>query len=260
MANMTYHEFTIKKKNGKVRHIVNPSADLKRYQRSQNPVLYGHFLRVAGDYADCFHGFIPERNAVTGATKHIGFKTTIMFDLVNFFDTVYYEHITDAGVFLNKTMQDRFFHKNGYAAQGFPSSPMLANIAAIPFIRSVDAFLAATFGLGQYALTIYADDIQISFNNEAKGIWQAVRTMVEDQAVAYKFLINPRKTRVRFAKYGARRILGLNVTDTKVTASRETNRKVRALRYQVSSDGEKGQVLGGMVTWQRCNLPNTTYD
>lgn len=255
MADMTYHEFKILKKNGKTRNIVNPSDALKRYQRSQAPALYKHFLAQAGTIADCFHGFIPKRNAVTGARKHIGFKTTIMFDLVAFFDNVYYEHVTDAGVLLNAKNQTYLFHKDGYAAQGFPSSPMIANIAAIPLIKDLDSWLAGKFGKTNYCLTIYADDIQISFNDELKATWQEVRDTVYTKATDYRFEINPRKTRVRFAKYGARKILGLNVTDTDVIATRRTNRKTRAVAHQVSYDGTKGQVLGGLRTWQKCVLP-----
>ena len=254
MADMSYHEFTIQKKNGKTRKIVNPSASLKRYQRAQTPALYKHFLKAADHHAASFHGFIPGRNAVTGAKQHIGFQTTIMFDLVAFFDNVYYEHITDAGVLLNKQNQERLFHKAGYAAQGFPSSPMLANIAAIPLIWDLSTWLTTQFG-NDFALTIYADDIQISFNDEAKSTWQLVRDTVYTTATNYRFAINPTKTRVRFAKYGARKILGLNVTDTAVIASRRTNRKVRALLHQVTHDTAKGQALGGMRTWQKCILP-----
>jgi len=259
MADMSYHEFSITKKNGKVRNIVNPSSALKKYQRSRQFELHAHFLEAAGALASCFHGFIPHRNAVTGARGHIGFETTIMFDLVNFFDNIFYEHITDAGVLLNAKDQKHLFHKSGYTAQGFPSSPMLANIAAIPLVRAMDHKLKEQFGKDNYALVIYADDISISFNNTDKQQWQAVRETITALALSNRFEINPKKTRVRFAKYGARKILGLNVTDKEVVATRKTNRKTRAVAQQVTTDGTKGQVLGGLRTWQK-SLPPKQYN
>lgn len=252
---MTRTKFTIRKKNGKLRHIVAPSVKLKAYQRkllkTKFEPLLNDLLAKSGLY-EIFHGFRHRKNSVTAASYHIGYKATVMFDLANFFDTVTSEHIKRGGYTLTESEIQYCLHDD-YCAQGFPTSPTLCNIALIPFIKTIRSGLSAEFE--DFALTIYADDIQVSINRTDKDSWHKVRTIVTEAAETHKFAINPNKTRVRFAKYGARRILGVNVTDTGITATRKTNRKVRAVAHRVKFDKSKKQVLGGLRTWQLCKPP-----
>ncbi len=256
---MTYEEHTIRKKSGKIRKIVAPDAELKKYQRHELDTCFTPiFNKIAAenDLTQCFHGFVPRKNSVTAAAQHIGYKTTIMFDFANFFDTITYTHLEAGGITLTLEQAKYCLHKDGYCAQGFPSSPMLANIAIIPFVKHMCAWLKLETH-DDFVFTIYADDIQISINSEDKRDWQQIRDRVYKQAIEHNLVINPSKTRVRFAKYGARRILGVNVTNDSVVATRKTNRKVRAVRHQVNTipDSGKGQVLGGLRTWQGCHYP-----
>lgn len=250
-----YKEFVIKKKNGKQRKIVSPSSELKALQRDKVFQLYPQFKALAGNLANRFHGFIPKRNSITAATQHIGFSSTTMYDLENFFDTVTDTHIRAAGLHIPISEHHIVYHRDGYTAQGFPSSPMLANIAAIPFMREIEQRLILLAGKGNFALTIYADDIQISLHQDSKSIWQTVHKIVNESAKKANLVINPSKTRTRFAKYGFIRMLGVNITPNGIVATRKTNRKVRAVRQQVDKKQPKGQVLGGLRTWQKCLYP-----
>lgn len=249
----SYSEFSIKKKSGKQRKIVNPNASLKRYQKRAARLLYKDFKRLSGRAFHRFHGFVPHRNPVTAATAHIGFAATGMYDFSDFFDNVRDSHLKEAGLNLSTQNLELLFHKDGYTAQGFPSSPMLTNIALIPFIKELESVLKAT--KAKYALTIFADDIQISLNETSRSIWKEVGQTVKTIALSHQFKINPNKTRIKFAKYGSRRILGVNVTDEGILPTRKTNRKVRAVREQVKRGLPKGQVLGGLRTWQKCHYP-----
>lgn len=251
----TYSEFVIKKKNGKIRKIVNPSPELKKYQRSRLKHLTHEFMRLAGDLHTKFHGFVPYRNSRTACEHHIGFEATTMFDFTDFFDTVTRKHLKAAGLKLNPDDDQYLFHKDGYCGQGFPTSPMLANIAIIPLISELDSLLRANLGTGNYAITVYADDIQISTNKVGPMYLKSLKETVEQVVKTHNLVLNPNKTRTKYTKYGARRILGMNVWDDKITATRKTNRKVRAVRNQVDKGQPKGQVLGGLRNWQNCPRP-----
>lgn len=252
---MTYEEHVIKKKSGKLRKIVAPDPELKQYQKSRIPYLYKEFKKLASSNGvlHSFHGFLPNRNAVTAAHMHIGFNTTIMFDLENFFDNVVEHHLYIQGLELSEKDKDLLLHKLGYAAQGFPSSPMVANIAAIPIIEEIKRKMKGIHK--KYVITIYADDIQISINTEDKQSIDKIKENVIIASSSFGFKINPNKTRVRFQKYGYRKILGLNVGRNDIQPTRKTNRKVRAVAQQVSKGTDKGCNLGGLRTWQKCKYP-----
>jgi hypothetical protein len=240
-----YKEFVLKKKNGKVRKIVAPNKVLLRYQRKKLPEMLAYYVQeVSGSpIEDTAHGFIRGRNVVTAAQKHIGFESTIMMDLSNFFDTVF-THM------LPKTFQDSlFFHNEGYCAQGFATSPMLANIASIPMLHAIHTLLDNVCD-GEFAFTIYADDIQISTNIESYDHIGRLINQITRKIEASGFAVNASKTRVKFAKYGFRRILGVNVGDNCVRATRKTMRKIRAAKHQCNYHS-----LGGLVNWSKCSLP-----
>jgi len=228
---MEYREFEIPKKNGKKRKIVAPDAEL-----------------------ETFHGFIKNRNCVSAAIQHIGYAATLMMDISQFFDSVKPEHLTEE--FKNDKL---LWHKDGYAAQGFPSSPMLANIAILPVIHDILNRFKKELKTSETRLTVYADDIQISVDY-LDEIAEAER-IVKEAFAAHGFIINETKTRVKHAKYGYRRILGINVGKTSIQATRKTKRRIRAIAHnlkQIEDPLERkrlGQILGGITVWGKCLLP-----
>lgn len=249
---MTYKEHTIPKKNGKVRKIVAPDRELLRYQRSKLSALERLYHRqaLAVRLQSIAHGFIRGRNCVTAAEQHIGFKSTIIMDLSNFFDTVN-RSMFSAPIYHEISKDDRLWHKDGYAAQGFATSPILANLAILPAMKALRDFLDKSGH--RYALTIYADDLQVSTDIEdAVAVYDEIGKVVESIMEAHGFKINPNKTRIRFAKYGYRRILGINVGDEHVRASRKVMRKIRAARHQ-----ENNTSLGGLTNWSLCHKPRS---
>ena len=202
---------------------------------------------------------------MTGAKKHIGFEATIMMDFSNFFDTIFRNKF-DQNIFNSLDINDEYlFHKDGYTAQGFPSSPTLCNIALIDFVKDLKEWLKTRFGRDNFALVLYADDISISYNKISKvkdyktrrsEEWKEIRDFVTDLSIKYELKINKQKTRVRFAKYGYRRILGINVGDTDIRATRSIVKKIRKNEYKRDSgDSHAGLVLGGLRTWSRMILP-----
>ena len=86
----SYKEHLIPKKNGKFRKIVAPSKDLLNYQQSKLKYIEKVYKAEVTKHniENIIHGFVPGKNCVTAAKQHIGFNTTIVMDLADFFDTV----------------------------------------------------------------------------------------------------------------------------------------------------------------------------
>lgn len=245
---MPYREFNIKKKNGKVRRICAPSKELLAYQRSKLPGFVHYFKETEQSIfkTDIFHGFVPSRNCVTAARKHIGFSHTISLDISNCFDSI---HLTDIKPVLSDI---RLVHKDGTLAQGFATSPILACIYMLDPVKEVDSLLRTYFDTpDQFALTVYADDIQISVRN--KTDFDTLNMLVDFVTLIfsnYKLTINKSKTRMHHAHYGNRRILGIQVGDSTISPNRRLRKKMRAAKHQGNY-----QSLGGLTTASRLLLP-----
>ena len=259
-----YRDFSIPKKNGKPRLISAPDRDLKKKQRMLLPMLYRIHRKLVMDMnlKDIQHGFIPGKNCVTAAKKHIGFKYTTQLDISDFFNSCFIdEHFKDQdGIFKEnfyKKYMKSLFHREGYCAQGFVTSPILANIASLDAILLVKNRLEILFGNNmeesnsnskKFAFTIYADDIQISYNQ--KYLKKDIINIVESSFLEYKFEINKRKTRTRVSDCGFRKILGINVGESEIRGTRKTMRKIRAANHQGNFHSK-----GGLIAWSNCNKP-----
>lgn len=238
-----YTTFELKKKGGGTRTICNPNRLLKAHLRHDMKRHYKKFndLAIEAGVLDRFHGFVKKRNAVTAATKHIGFKTTIMMDISDFFGSCTKRHLE-----YHDIPQRSFV--NDVLPQGFPTSPILANIAAIHAVKGIKQLLDGAFLRNEF--TIYADDIAVSIDSEdykdSAEVIRIVTTIME----ANGFQINKKKTRIKYAKYGYRRILGINVGDDHLEPTKKIKRKIRAARHQDNKSS-----LGGLRNWAACHLP-----
>lgn len=256
-TDLSYRDFLIPKKNGKPRKISAPSKELLQYQHNLMRGLYAYHLKQEEFYEvkNIQHGFLKNRNCVTAAQQHIGFKYTIIMDLQNFFDSCLVGHFPKS-----ITRYSHLFHKDGYCAQGFASSPILANIASLPMMKQIKDMLTELHneykltqeysepGVDTFAFTTYADDIQISTN--CRPLISTIIHNVDSFAVNNGFTINRNKTRVRTAIAGYRRILGINVGSDHIRATRKTMRKIRAADHQGNYHSK-----GGLTTWSRNLLP-----
>ena len=240
-----YRQFFIKKKNGRNRRICAPSPELLAFQRSQLQSLSADFasksmLSFTHLDRDIFHGFLKNRNIVTCAEKHIGFDHTICLDISNCFDSI-------TSNMLNMDLDPRLFHQDGSLAQGFATSPILANIY---LINPVSELLYTIRQIASEAVvTVYADDLHISLNNASYQKLNLIIKLAIIEFANHHLTINPRKTRIRHAKFGNRRILGIMVDDT-LKPSRKLKKKIRAARFQ-----HNGPSLGGLVTASRMLYP-----
>lgn len=251
-----YRDFNLTKPGSKSsRKISAPDDNLKAYQRTKLPELEGiyHSLISGSEIKNVAHGFITGRNCVSAAIQHIGYELTIMMDISKFFDSVTRDMI--ANVSIEASQDKNYFHEGNYTPQGFVTSPILCNIASLPFIETIHNFLKALYGIGNFAFTIYADDIQISINRTRDERFReenSIINKIHDIAKIYGLNINKNKTRVRYAKYGYRRILGINVGAKSIQATRKTLKKIRAADHQGNYHSK-----GGLSSWACCFLPRS---
>lgn len=255
MSNMTEHvidytkdlyykEYTIPKKKG-FRKIVAPSKRLLAYQQKKLRTIQKTFIETAEEHnvSEHFHGFVRGRSPVTAAKRLIGQTTFIQMDIANFFDSVTPDHISQTISDESIIKDPNLWHHEGYAAQGFSTSPMLANIALIPFASMLKTFLKT---LGCHTeFHIYADDITITTNVIDYNIEQNIKDYVKAAITHHGFEIKPTKTHVRYTTHGYVRVLGVNIGKEDMCVPRRIRRKIRAATH---SGGY--QSLGGLTTWQ----------
>lgn len=210
----------IKKKSGGVRFVAAPSNNEKDKLRAKLPLLNDRQLKVC---APCVHGFLPGRSPVTNAKEHIGYRYTLSFDLSNFFDTVSESHI---GNRLSLSDKEAFF-VDGKAMQGLPTSPAVANIAAIDMDTAILKFCKK---LGNVKYTRYADDMTFSFNEYE--LVNIIKLKLKEAVGRHKFTLNEKKTRLQDSRYGLRVVTGVGVSEFSIKSTKKSRKKLRASEHQ----------------------------
>ena len=226
----------IKKKQNEFRTIYIPNCIEMDKLKKILPKLSKLNKLMCGNYV---HGFIVGRNPVTNATPHIGYEFSISFDLKDFFDTIKPHQIEQ--YLSDEEIESCFI--DGSPRQGLPTSPAIANLAAIPMDNAIIKFLA-----GSAIYTRYADDLTISFND--KDFIQSIIHNIPIIINACGFLINESKTKVMSAKTGRRIITGIAVGEDSVYPSRKSKRKLRAAKHR-----NKISKVNGLDEWCKCKLP-----
>jgi len=241
---LSYKEYKIPKKKG-FRKIVAPNPKLLKYQQKQLRTIQKVFKETAKQHnvLEHFHGFVRERSPVTAAKRLIGQTTFIQMDIANFFDSVTPDHIFSTIPDESIVKDPNLWHHEGYAAQGFATSPMLANIALIPFAKKLKGYLKYLSCKTEFH--IYADDITITTNIVNFELERQIISKVTELIEYYNFNIKPTKTRVRYTTHGYVRVLGVNIGKHDMRVPRKIRRKMRAAKH-----GGSYQSLGGLTTWQ----------
>lgn len=194
-------------------------------------------------------GFRNGRSPVTNATQHIGYKYTLCMDIADFFDSVTKEKVKAVAGYGIAHLNVEMYHE-GVARQGFPTSPALANIAAVAFDIAICRFLKKKNLEVKY--TRYADDLSFSFND--KAIYEILINKIPNIISKTGFKINPKKTRLQSSAYGKRNITGVMVDDNGISVSRKFKRKLRAAAHQGNDTS-----LQGMKEWSQLKTPVVNY-
>lgn len=212
----------IPKRSGGMRVIYIPDAEEKARLRTLVGPLQDKVLRMCGQEVQ---GFVPGRSPVTNALAHVGYTCSLTMDLEDFFD-----HVTPEKVGRRLSREEAaLVFVNGAARQGLPTSPAVANLAAVDLDRAILRWLARHAPGAGY--TRYADDITISFDDVALA--QAVETAVRDIVRRCGFRVAERKTRLMCAAAGRRIITGVAVDADGCHAPRSARRRLRAARHRL---------------------------
>lgn len=226
----------IPKRGGK-RLIYVPTEEEKRELRG---IYYEKLYNRS--FPDEVQGFVPGRGPVTNAEKHVGYDATVSFDLKDFFQSVKESHIKGK---VPKEIIDKVF-VDGAPQQGLPTSPVIANIAALGLDKAIKRYMKKKKIDGVY--TRYADDLTISLNDLSRipELLKDIPRIVSNN----QFKLNERKTRVQYAKNGRRIITGISVGEYDIQPSRYHKRKYRAMVHRKNWKSAKG-----MEQWLKMKEP-----
>jgi hypothetical protein len=130
------------------------------------------------------------------------------------------------------------------AYQGLPTSPVVANIAAV----DMDTAILRKIKDKNIVYTRYADDMCFSFNDYENVSF--LKTSVPQIVGRCGFKLNKSKTWLQDARYGKRMITGVSVDANGISSSRKVRRKLRAAIHQ----GNKNSAMG-LTEWAKLKSP-----
>lgn len=158
-----YTKFERRKRSGGVRTI---SASTDRLKSLQRIVLDG--LLALFPMPEHVHGCVKGRSAVTNARLHVGQAVVINIDLSDFFATVSFDMVSEifAKHFHFDEQASEVFARlsvvGGGLPQGAPTSPALANIAALQLDADIIERCKQALAPEDFQYSRYVDDITIS--------------------------------------------------------------------------------------------------
>lgn len=243
VARPNYRSFTVSKRSGGVRLIESPRGVVRKMQRSLAPVLANTYR--PSPHA---HGFIKERSVVTNAECHIGKRSVLNIDLLDFFHSISFERIR--GMFLARPFDLSWPVANilaqacslkGRLPAGGITSPAISNI----ILHRLDRRLASLTSRLGVVYTRYADDLTFSFDRALTSISEIVEMdavgkvepghrvleIITDEG----FSINPSKLRIAGASQ--RKVITGVVTSNKLNVRRAWMRKLDATIHAIHKFG-----------------------
>ena len=248
-SNNLYAKYSIPKKNGRYRLILQPSKELKVLQRWLLRNIFAYF--PVSEYSSAY----SKGNSVRkNAAVHKEGRYLLHTDITNFFPTI------------SRTMLKQYFQSNesltrklGMADEdielildiclyrgenlvvGSVASPQIANMLMYAFDLELKQMLD---GFGSFRYTRYADDIVIS---SMSFIDEQVLKQTEQLMIKYGFKMNHEKT-YYMGKNGKRQVTGI-VLDNNRNALTIGNKKYKKFQrmlydYLVKGHGDLGYIKG----------------
>lgn len=237
-------EHSIPKKNpsrGHRRIVVVTDAALNDALKAFNQRL-DSFVRdvLPGFPADCVHGYVKKRSILTNARAHIGAKRLLKTDLEEFFPSLSVARVERVFLTLGitqtiaRSLADFLTYEDSLPL-GFPSSPLIANLACIDIDRDLLG-LATKYGA---TYTRYSDDLTFS----TKGT--VLPDVIELREIVARRGFRVAQAKTRYKKAGqAFYVTGLSISDpNRPRAAKAFKRRLRQELYYAKTYGIK-QHLG----------------
>ncbi|MDO4224121.1 MAG: reverse transcriptase family protein [Acinetobacter sp.] len=239
--NDNYKIIKIKRKNKKARILYVPNDELKEHLKSLLPDLQEIYKNNV--LVECDHAFVQGKNCITHAMQHTKQRFVLKMDIENFFHSIHTSHVAK---YIPNIEPYALAFINDKLPQGFPTSPILANIAMI----EIDYKIQQALNIDQSKIfyTRYADDLTFSFNDRSKEIY--LIAVISDILKQYKLRVNRKKTKLFDKHHGRATITGVGVSLDGIHPTRKIKKKLRAAKHQQNESSVKG-----LQEWIACKLP-----
>ena len=243
-----YDEFSIKKKNGKLRKITKPNEALADIQKR----IYKYILK-GNPVSPCAAAYVKGASIRDATEKHIGYPMLLKLDIKSFFESIDYETVKD--VFLSLGFDNyqaitlaNFCSYKGKLPQGTSTSPAISNLV----MREFDDHLSNYCLKHDIKYTRYSDDMLFSGDFDAKHLIGYVNLLLQD----FGFELN--RNKIKVIKQGQRQsALGV-VLNEKQQVSKEYRKQIRQEIYFCSKYSVKSHLEH--INNERFILPNGEPD
>lgn len=207
-----------RKVNGRVKYrkIIAPSDD---YKLLQQKIKYYMESMKFFDIAESSYAWIPKKSREQCAYMHIGQKYILEADISDFFGSIGSHHLEGLFTYNEKipyllnfleieldelinllTFKDK--KGNQFLAQGFATSPILANAVRYP----IDIIMEQRADANDWIYTNYGDNLFISGSSVPKYVIGEIGTILEK----YDFKLNTKKSKVK-PYFQRQKVLGIVV-------------------------------------------------
>jgi RNA-directed DNA polymerase len=232
-----YKAFSIKKKNGGLRVVAQPSRELKLLQR----LIVDRVLAELPVH-NAAHGYVRGRGIKSNALAHSHAKYLLKMDLESFFPSI---RPLDLARRLSRepkillTLEEKrqlysllFWKPRGLRMQlciGAPSSPFISNA----LMCDVDVAIASLAIEREVVYTRYADDM--TFSCENKGVLPELQALVErvvESSRTPRLKVNDGKT-VHISRAQRMVVTGVTIsTSAEISLGRERKRLIRSMVHR----------------------------
>lgn len=259
--NSRYHTFYINKRNGKKRRIDNPDEQLKDYMKKVIWIFSSKFNIL---FPSSVYSYVKKTSIKDLANAHKESEVVIKEDIKDFFpsctlefvissmDKVYPFCVMDTTILEVIIKACMIKCKGKYILpQGAPTSPLLSNIAMIPFDYKMRGDIVKYGGKdGKYCVqyTRYADDIYVSLKKRPywlkKEILPGVRESIERglEELNPEFMLNKEKEKlVITSKTNGVWITGIHININKeITIGNKSKQRLKAIIWSFLMDTKNG--------------------
>ena len=221
-----YSSFERPKRSGGYRKISASRDRLKRIQR----LFLDEFL-TKYQLPPHVHGCIKHRSTATNAKEHVNQEVVINLDLSNFFGTISsgtVEAVLESRFNCDKdaaSVLAKLMTLNECLPQGAPSSPFLANLAALDLDDAIIGACHERLGPEKFRYTRYVDDITISGSGELVDLLPDFDRIIIEQG----FQSNVSKSRI--LRQSTRQWVTGLVVNKRLTVPKKFLRYVRQQLY-----------------------------
>ena len=231
-----YKLIMLRKKNGGLRYIYSPDANLKHAQLQILKNILNN-IKIS-PYATAY---VKGKNLKDNAKPHTNHKYLLKMDITDFFGSITYLQVLSTAFNRKRfptqigAMLSSLCCLNDVLPQGAPTSPALSNIV----MKNFDDIIGAWCKKRNITYTRYCDDLTFSANSPLYNAYIKVKNMLEERG----FELNEEKTKF-ITNSSSQRVTGLTVNE-KVSIPKEYKRQLRQEVYYVIKYGLADSIVKG---------------